>query len=182
MYQPSFEIVRWCVSFLIFWVKLPFLKSKMAISPFFPECGAKGSRLTLGVWGRGVCSLNFSTAVRARALWKIGWGNAPQGCPRRGIRWRWKEGRRRGRRGRDWKGAFGFVDLSCFLHLVTGGRQVEVRAWAPRGVGVCLRGAGECLPESGGKWGVVRLSPKNSTNWKGKGEVNGIQLEHSHFQ
>jgi hypothetical protein len=46
---------------------------------FFPECGAKGSRLTVGVWGPGVCSLAVSACDRARALWQGRWGTLPKG-------------------------------------------------------------------------------------------------------
>ena len=41
---------------------------------FFPECRAKGSRLTVEVWGPGVCSLAVSACNRARALWQGRWG------------------------------------------------------------------------------------------------------------
>ena len=45
----------------------------------FPECGAKGSRLTVGVWGPGVCSPAVSAHVRARTLWQGRWGTVPKG-------------------------------------------------------------------------------------------------------
>ena len=65
---------------------------------FFPECGAKGSRLTVGVWGRGVCSLAVSACDRATAPWQGRWGTL-----RKGVRG--------GERG------FGFADLSCFHRI-----------------------------------------------------------------
>ena len=42
-------------------------------------CGAKGSRLTVGVWGPGVCSPAVSAHVRARTLWQGRWGTVPKG-------------------------------------------------------------------------------------------------------
>ena len=49
------------------------------LAKVFPECGAKGSRLTVGVWGPGVCSPAVSAHVRARALWQGRWGTVPKG-------------------------------------------------------------------------------------------------------
>ena len=88
----------------------------------FPECGAKGSRLTVGVWGPGVCSPAVSAHVRARTLWQGRWGTVPKGVPGGG-----EEGGRGaeggpgggdGGRGRGVgvAGAFEFADclVSCF--------------------------------------------------------------------
>ena len=76
-------------------------------------CGAKGSRLTVGVWGPGVCSPAVSAHVRARTLWQGRWGTVPKGV-RGGKK---GEGCRRGSRGRGGGGvarAFGFADCLVF--------------------------------------------------------------------
>ena len=76
-------------------------------------CGAKGSRLTVGVWGPGVCSPAVSAHVRARTLWQGRWGTVPKGV-RGGKK---GEGCRRGSRGeRGGGGGKGIRvrGLSCF--------------------------------------------------------------------
>ena len=62
---------------------------------FFPECGAKGSRWTVEVWGPGVCSLAVSACNCARALWQGRWGSG-RGGPRAGG---WERGEGRGHSG-----------------------------------------------------------------------------------
>ena len=65
----------------------------------FPECGAKGSRLTVGVWGPGVCSLAVSACDRARALWQSRWGTLPNGVWVGGREGREEGGGRMGTKG-----------------------------------------------------------------------------------
>ena len=63
---------------LLFWSCQKNKSNRRAQGCVFPECGAKGSRLTVGVWGPGVCSLAVSACDRVRALWQGRWGNAPE--------------------------------------------------------------------------------------------------------
>ena len=65
----------------------------------FPECGAKGSRLTVGVWGPGVCSLAVSACDRVRALWQGRWGTLPNGVWVGGREGREEGGGRMGTKG-----------------------------------------------------------------------------------
>lgn len=65
---------------------------------FFPECGAKGSRLTVGSLGAG--------GVFTRCL-----GLRPRDCPMAGPLGNAPEGGPGGERG------FGFADLSCFHRI-----------------------------------------------------------------
>ena len=76
----------------------------------FPECGAKGSRLTVGVWGPGVCSLAVSACDRVRALWQGRWGTLPNGVWVGG-----REGREEGGGRMGTKGGIRVPDLSCLL-------------------------------------------------------------------
>ena len=80
-------------------------------------CGAKGSRLTVGVWGPGVCSPAVSAHVRARTLWLYGRA-AGERCRRGSGGGKKGEGCRRGSRGGEGGGGGGkgirVRGLSCF--------------------------------------------------------------------
>ena len=87
----------------------------------FPECGAKGSRLTVGVWGPGVCSPAVSAHVRARTLWQGRWGTVPKGVRggeeggpggERGG-WGW-QGHSGSRIVLFWPGLVSYVVFGCF--------------------------------------------------------------------
>ena len=75
---------------------------------FFPECGAKGSRLTVGVWGPGVFTRCFGLRPREGPM-AGPLGNAPRG----GLGGRKRGEGGRGRADGNEGGAFGFADLSC---------------------------------------------------------------------
>ena len=77
-------------------------------------CGAKGSRLTVGVWGPGVCSPAVSAHVRARTLWQGRWGTVPKGVRGGGRRGRGAEGGLGGERGGGGGKGIRVRGLSCF--------------------------------------------------------------------
>ena len=80
----------------------------------FPECGAKGSRLTVGVWGPGVCSPAVSAHVRARTLWQGRWGTVPKGVRGGEEGGGVPKGVQGGRGGVGVARAFGFADCLVF--------------------------------------------------------------------
>ena len=122
-------------------------------------CGAKGSRLTVGVWGPGVCSPAVSAHVRARTLWQGRWGTVPKGV----------------RGGEEGGGvgvarAFGFADCLVFglVSYVVSYVVFGCFCLPPERFRTVQNGSGVFRPEKGMK-NLRKNSRKNSRNNPCKG-------------
>ena len=134
-------------------------------------CGAKGSRLTVGVWGPGVCSPAVSAHVRARTLWQGRWGTVPKGVCGGGRRGRGAEGGPGGERGGVVVArAFGFADCLVFglVSYVVSYVVFGCFCLPPERFRTVQNGSGVFRPEKGMK-NLRKNSRKNSRNNPCKG-------------